>query len=159
MTYTIVKRPEYRAAGLRWEGAYVEVPQLKEMIHTLRNRAHELGKSGESNMQLGLSFHVRPDGFLHYSAYEVGRDQKVPDDMIEIIIPEMTYVTAKHHRGEDIGLTYHKIDLWLKESDYKPFTDASVEYFDVLPIKHETYPPDRDESDPHFDIFIPVEKK
>ncbi|MGM0750653.1 MAG: hypothetical protein ACQET6_01920 [Bacillota bacterium] len=34
-----------------------------------------------------------------------------------------------------IGLTYHRIYQWLKESEYDPYRGPNVEYFDALPIK------------------------
>lgn len=155
----LVDLPAYRAIGLTWEGPYTEVPELKRLIEKMSQRIGELKGALKPELQLGLSYHVRPDGFLHYSVYEVKSDQIVPKDMIEINIPAMTYFKTHHRKGENIGHTYHHIYQWFKDSDYKPYRDPDVKYFDDLPIKHERYPFDRDLEDPHFDILIPVVKK
>lgn len=157
--YEIVERPAYRAMGLKWEGSFEEIVDLRAVIAEVKSRAGEL-KAVEPDMQLGLSYHTRPDGFTHYSVYEVEGDQELPEGMIEIEIPAMTYLATHHKKGEEIGVTYEKIHQWLAENHYKPYADEAVNYFenDELPIKHECYPADRDEEDAHFDILIPVEK-
>lgn len=157
--YEIVKLPAYRAAGFKWEGSYTEVNTLKEVIKSARNRVNELDGAVNPNIQLGLSYHLRPDGFVHYSVFEITEEQQIPDGMIEIYVPEMTYVKAHHKKGEDVGRTYANILHWLKESAYVPYVETNVKYYDELPIKHERYPSDQDMNDPHFDIFIPVVSK
>ncbi|MGM0863238.1 MAG: GyrI-like domain-containing protein [Bacillota bacterium] len=157
--FEIVEIPSYKAVGLKWEGSYNEIPELKRIIHHMSQRVNELVGALHPQIQLGLSFHVRPDGFLHYSAYEVCEDQAIPKDMEEITIPAMSYLITHHKKGDDIGHTYHRIYQWFKESEYQPYREPNVEYFDDLPIKHERYPSDRDLKDPHFDILIPVLKK
>ncbi|QDP38967.1 GyrI-like domain-containing protein [Radiobacillus deserti] len=159
MRYEILKKPEYRAIGLRWEGSYQEIPELKETIRMVNERRQELEHAVEPDIQLGLSYHLRPDGFVHYSVYEVTEEQRIPEGMLEIRVPEMTYLTTKHEKGQDIGQTYMDIDRWLKSSDYQPFQEADKDYYDSLPIKHERYPEDRDMADPDFEILIPITKK
>ncbi|RLQ94367.1 AraC family transcriptional regulator [Falsibacillus albus] len=159
MQYQIVTIPAYRGIGLKWEGAYSEVDELKKMIASMQGRVSELEHALHPELQLGLSYHLRPDGFVHYSVYEVDEKQQVPEGMIEINVPEMTYFTTHHAKGESIGGTYSKIHQWMDENDYHPYGEAEVEYFDSLPIKHERYPHDRDVDDPHFDIRIPIVKK
>lgn len=152
----IVTIPSYRAMGLKWEGAYAEVPQLKDVIVQMGNRANELRYVKNPKTQLGLSYHLRSDGFVHYSVFEVDEQQELLPGMIEIIVPAMTYLLVKHPKGKDIGATYTQIYQWFKERDYQPFKEESIEYFDDLPIKHERYPVDRDLENPHFDILIPI---
>lgn len=158
-SFELVDIAAYKAIGMKWEGAYSEVPDLKNVIHSMSRRVKELEGITQPVVQLGLSYHVRPDGFLHYSVYEVDSEQEVPEEMVEINIPAMTYFKTHHKKGEEIGRTYHRIYQWLKESQYKPYRDPNVAYFDDLPIKHERYPHDRDLKDPHFDILIPIERK
>ncbi|MFO1446208.1 AraC family transcriptional regulator [Bacillus sp. Bva_UNVM-123] len=157
--YEIVEIPAYRGIGLRWDGAYTEISSLKELINQMSSRVGELEDAVDPKLQLGLSYHVRSDGFVHYSVYEVSEEQQIPNEMIEINIPKMTYLMIKHNKGQDIGETYGKIYQWFKENDYLPYKETNVEYYDDLPIKHERYPNDRDLNDPHFDIFIPITKK
>lgn len=63
----------------------------------------------------------------------------------------MTYLVAKYN-GESIEGTYENIMKWIKESDYTPFKEEGVDYYDELPIKHEKYL--NGESD--FEILIPI---
>ncbi|ADU28864.1 GyrI-like domain-containing protein [Evansella cellulosilytica] len=156
--YKVVKIPAYRAIGLKWEGSWSEISGLKEVIQEAGDRREELSHIVAPVVQLGLSYHTRQDGFTHYSAYEVTREQEVPDGMIEIDIPEMTYLVTNHKKGGNIGKTYDDIAQYLKESNYEPYRDETVP-FENLPIKHEKYPLDRDLDDPHFEILIPIEKK
>lgn len=158
--FLIVKMKAYRAIGMMWDGPWSEIQQLKKMIHTMSERVGELTHLVEPNIQLGLSYHYRPDGFTHYSMYEVTEEQSIPANMIELRVPELTYFVTKHEKGEDIGGTYYKISRWLMDSNYKAYKESNVNYFeDVLPIKHEKYPHDRDLQDPHFEIWIPIIEK
>lgn len=159
LNYEIVEVPLYRGIGLKWEGAYTEVSTLKKVIDNMNSRAGELEHAVNPEVQLGLSYHLRPDGFVHYSVYEVDEKQQLPNGMIEINVPQMTYLMTHHQKGQDIGETYEKIAHWFKESEYAPYVEEGVEYYDDLPIKHERYPKDRDLNDPNFDILIPIIKK
>ncbi len=152
----IVTIPSYRAMGLKWEGPYGDVPKLKEVILRMGKRVNELRFVKNPETQLGLSYHLRPDGFVHYSVFEVDDQQEIPPGMIEVNVPEMTYLIVKHPKGKDIGVTYTEIYQWFKGCDYQPLKENGVEYFDDLPIKHERYPVDRDLEDPHFEILIPI---
>lgn len=155
----VVTKPAYRAIGLVWEGPWSDLSQLKATIEEMRKRVGELEMAIDPKQQLGLAYHTRPDGFTHYSVYEVNQDQNVPIGMIEIHIPELTYLVKQHEKGQDIGHSYSTIAQWLSESNYKPFIDKDVTYFDELPIKHEVYPADRNLQNPHFEIRIPIVKK
>jgi predicted transcriptional regulator YdeE len=156
--YEIIKIPAYRAIGLKWDGPYSEVSTLKTLIYGMNERVGELDCAVNPDTQLGLSYHLRPDGFVHYSVYEVSEKQQIPSGMIEINVPEMTYLITHHKKGQNIGQTYENIAQWIKENDYEPFVDRGVEYYDELPVKHERYPDNRDLNDPHFDILIPIVK-
>ncbi|MBP1949628.1 GyrI-like domain-containing protein [Virgibacillus litoralis] len=160
MNYEIVKIPAYRAVGLKWEGTFSEiVPNLKNVIQQMENRADELDDKVNPNVQLGLSYHVIENGFAHYATYEVSEEQEIPDGMIEIKVPAWTYVKTTHNKGEDISNTYTNLHKWLFNSDYTAYREANVTYHDpYMPIKHEHYPVDRDPNDPHFDIYIPIVK-
>nr|WP_302328431.1 GyrI-like domain-containing protein [Salirhabdus salicampi] len=155
-----MKIPSYRAVGLKWDGPWTEIKYLKETIQEASRRVIELKHAVNPSEQLGLSYHLRPDGFTHYSVYEVSHKQQVPPRMEEIIVPEMTYLVTKHEKGNRIEETYEKIKNWIMESEYEPFKEGDATYYnDFLPIKHEKYPADLDRNDPHFDIFIPIVKR
>lgn len=161
MSYEIVSLLAYRAVGLKWEGTFSEiVPDLKNIIQQMEDRANELEFKMNPNIQLGLSYHVIENGFAHYSVYEVSEEQEIPEGMIEIKVPEWTYVKTKHYKGKDISKTYTNLHQWLFDSDYTTYREDGVAYYDpYMPIKHEYYPVDRDRNDPHFEIYLPIVKK
>ncbi|MEK5443422.1 MULTISPECIES: GyrI-like domain-containing protein [unclassified Fredinandcohnia] len=161
VSYEIITLPGYRAVGLRWEGTFSEiVPSLKNVIRQVEERVKEIDHKVNPNVQLGLSYHVIENGFVHYAMYEVSDKQELPKGMIEIEVPELTYVKTTHNKGEDIEQTYTDLHKWLFDSEYIPFREEGVDYYDpYMPIKHERYPVDRDPIDPHFDIYIPIVKE
>jgi predicted transcriptional regulator YdeE len=154
--FEIIIIPAYRAIGLKWEGPYNEVVNLKKVIDEMSGRVKELEYAVQPEIQLGLSYHLRPDGFVHYSVYEVDGEQQIPVGMVDIHVPEMTCLKVHHNKGQNIGQTYSNIHQWVKENDYVPYVELGVEYYDDLPIKYERYPSERDLQDPHFDILIPI---
>ena len=161
MSYEIITLPAYRTVGLKWEGTFSEiVPNLKNVIQQVEDRADELENKVNPNVQLGLSYHLIENGFAYYAMYEVSEEQEIPDGMIEIWVPESTYVKTTHNKGDDIQKTYTDLHQWLFDSDYTAFREAGVDYYDpYMPIKHEHYPVDCDPINPHFDIYIPIVKK
>ncbi len=161
MNYEIITLPGYRAVGLRWEGTFSEiVPNLTNVIRQIEERANDLDDKLNPHVQLGLSYHVIENGFVHYAVYEVSDSQEIPDGMIEIKVPQLTYVKTTHHKGEEIQKTYTDLHEWLFDGDYTAFREPGVVYYDpYMPIKHEHYPVERDPNDPHFDIYIPIVKK
>ncbi|RDI45676.1 GyrI-like domain-containing protein [Falsibacillus pallidus] len=159
LEFEILELPAYRAIGLKWDGAYSEASTLGTVIQKMSERVHELEGAVNPDVQLGLSYHTRVDGFVHYSAYEVSEKQDVPEDMVEIRVPAMTYLFMHHSKGSDINDAYTKVYNWFNDHDYIPYREEGKEYFDHLPIKHERYPKDRDVNDPEFDILIPIIKK
>ncbi|MFF2793850.1 GyrI-like domain-containing protein [Lysinibacillus xylanilyticus] len=161
MSYEIITLSAYRTIGLKWEGTFSEiVPNLKNVIQQVEDRADELENKVNPNVQLGLSYHLIENGFVHYAVYEVSEEQEIPKGMIEIWVPEWTYVKTTHNKGEDVQKTYTDLNQWLFDSDYTAFREAGVDYYDpYMPIKHEHYPVDRDSNDPHFNIYIPIVKK
>ena len=161
MCYEILTLPAFRAVGLKWAGTFSEiVPNLKNVIQQSEERADEIEYKVNPSVQLGLSYHVVENGFAHYAVYEVSDEQEIPEGMVEIKVPEWTYVKTVHNKGKDIQKTYTDLHQWLFDSDYTTFREVGVDYYDpYMPIKHEYYPVDRDPNDPHFDIYIPVVKK
>ncbi|MFD2638524.1 GyrI-like domain-containing protein [Piscibacillus salipiscarius] len=158
--WSIVTKPSYRSVGLKWEGTFQEIPSLKRVIEDMKGRAYELEYKINPSVQLGLSYHTVEDGFAHYSVFEVSDEQEVPVGMVELQVPEWSYMYTAHHKGDDVVQTYNYLHNWLAESDYEVLKEEGCTYYDPhMPIKHEYYPIDQDPNDPHFDIFIPVVKK
>lgn len=50
--WRIVTRPAYRAVGMKWEGTFQEVPELKKVIHQMRQRVDELEHAVNRDVQL-----------------------------------------------------------------------------------------------------------
>ena len=161
LSYEIVTLPAYRTVGLKWEGTFSEiVPNLKNVIQQVKDCADEVGNKINPHVLLGLSYHVIENGFVHYSVYQVSEEQEIPDGMIELRVPEWTYVKTTHCKGKDVQKTYTDLHQWLFDSDYTAYKEAGVVYYDLnMPIKHEHYPVDHDPNHPHFDIYIPIVKK
>lgn len=161
MSYEIITLPAYRTVGLKWEGTFSEiVPNLKNVIQQVKDRSDELENKVNPNVQLGLSYHVIENGFVHYAVYEMSEEQEVPDGMIELWVPEWTYVKTTHNKGEDVQKTYTDLHQWLFDSEYTAYREAGVDYYDsYMPIKHEHYPVERVPNDSNFDIYIPIVKK
>ncbi|MFA1822384.1 GyrI-like domain-containing protein [Virgibacillus oceani] len=157
VVYEIKKLPAYRAMGLKYEVPFTEIETITDVIQNSIRRVDEFEYAVNKDKRLGLSYHLRPDGFVYYSAYEVRDEQQVLEGMIEIRVPEMTYLVTTH-TGGSIEETYGKIMDWISGSDYVPFKEQGTEYYDELPIKHEIHPSDSVTSDPHFDILIPIKK-
>jgi len=151
--YEVKTLPAYRAMGLKCDVSFTEIETIKEVIESSINRAEEFEYPVNLEERLALSYHLRPDGFTYYSVYEVYDQQELPDNMVEIHIPEMTYLVVKH-KGDTIEETYEEIMKWLSKSDYEPFREKNVEYYDELPIKHERYVSGKTD----FEILIPINK-
>lgn len=158
-TFHIRTLPGYLLIGLKWEGPYTQVNELKHTIKNMHKRSTELKDIIDSQKKLGLSYHTRPDGFVHYSGFQVKENTEIPLGMIDIYIPELTYLITLHQAGDDIGKTYMKIYHWLKDCAYIPYTEPNIEYYDDLPIKHEVYPVHQDLDQPHFNIMIPITRQ
>jgi predicted transcriptional regulator YdeE len=80
--------------------------------------------------------------------------------MIEIKVPEWSYVRTTHYKGNNVQKTYHDLHHWLDHNGFNGLREAGVQYYEpYTPIKHEYYPIDRDPKDPHFEIYIPIVKK
>ena len=159
LNYEIVTKKAYRTIGMKWEGSWKDITNLKGMIVTMSNRSKELSGAIDPTHQLGLSYHVRNGGFIHYSVYEVNDEQKIPEGMIEFFVPESMYVHVSHPKGKSIGQTYHDIFEWIEKSKYQLKLDKDTKYYDPLPIKHEVYMSGRDLNNPYFEIYIPIEEK
>jgi predicted transcriptional regulator YdeE len=97
--YEIKKLPAFRAMGLKCDISFTEITTIQDVIQSSISRVDALEFAVNKGIRLGLSYHLRPDGFVYYSAYEVREEQQLPVDMIEIHVPEMTYLAAKYNGG------------------------------------------------------------
>lgn len=158
--YEIKEIPACRAMGIKCDVSFDEIETIKNVIQTLESRVHELPYAINKEIRWGLSYHLRPDGFTYYSVYEVTDQQQLPDNMVEVNIPKMTYLTTKYEGGS-IEEIYIKMKNWVDESqeEYKLFTEVDVTYYDELPIKFEKHTQYSDPNQLHFEVFIPLVKR
>ena len=159
LNFDIIELKAYRTIGMKWEGTWKEITELKDMIKKMSERVGELKTAVNPEHQLGLSYHTKNGGFVHYSVYEVAESEEIPKDMIEFRVPESLYVHVSHPENQSIGQTYHDIFDFIDHSEYKLKLDPNTKYYDPLPIKHEVYSSGRDLNNPYFEIFIPIEKE
>lgn len=152
LNHQIKKLPAYRAMGLKCDVSFTEMEVIKDTVQSSMSRVGELEYAINKDIRLGLSYHLRPDGFVYYSVYEVQEQQQLPEDMVEINIPEMTYLVTKHKDGS-IEETYLKIMEWIRDNEYKVFKESGVDYYDELPIKYEKHI-----NESPFEILIPIVK-
>lgn len=153
----IVKKKAYRAVGLKWSGSWSEITELQDVIKRVRERSREIIHVAEQGVQLALSYHTRPDGFILFSGYEVSAEQEIPAGMTEFFVPELTYVVTTHIGG-NITETYKTIARWIKDNGFTPYKEPNITYFDLLPIKHEKYLFEGGKQHPHYEIWIPIER-
>src|SRR5690554_837717 len=137
--FKIVEKKGYRAIGMQLSVAWSEVRKLQPFVSEMSERVNMLPYAVEPNKQLGLSYHNRPDGFTHYSMYEVLKEQEVPEGMIEKRIPSLTYLVTEYRMNENSAEIYNNILAWLNDNGYQPYVESGATYFDALPIKHEKY--------------------
>ncbi|GAB2557343.1 GyrI-like domain-containing protein [Gracilibacillus alcaliphilus] len=157
LKYEIKQIPAYRAMGLRGDISFQHIEAIADLIHTSITRVDELQYVVNKEVRLGLSYHLRPDGFTYYSVYEVQKSQPLLEGMVDIHVPEMTYFVTSH-QGGSVEATYQQIMEWFKESEYIPLREEGITYFDELPIKHDIHHRTSNPNDPHFEIRIPITK-
>lgn len=153
MKFEVKTIPRYRAMGLKCDVSFTDFERIKDTVESSINRLNEFDYVVNPETRLGLSYHLRSDGFTHYSVFKVTDEQPLLDGMVEINVPEMTYLITEH-TGDNIESTYHNILKWIEESEYTPYKEQGVEYFDDLPIKHESFI----EGSTNFEIRIPITK-
>lgn len=159
MSYEIVEKPAYRAMGLKTEVMYNNVSGLQKALHSMKNRINEFQFMLDASTQLGLSYHLHPNGYVHYAAFKVDARQPLLKGMVELHIPAFTYVKTRHRFKQEISKTYQALEEYLSQSPYSPYTDKQTAYFNSLPIKHESYSIENEHEVEAFDIWIPVKKK
>ena len=155
--YTIVKKPSFTTIGLKWEGTFseAEAGAIKSVMKEMHERMSEIDHVVHSDSLIGLSYNASAgkDRFTHYSTVEVKEKSNVPPGMVQLTIPETTFVTTKHEKGKNIQASYEKIYQWIEENGYKASSE-DLTHVEVYPAKPDTYT-----DDPEFIIMIPVKRR
>lgn len=158
----IVKKPSFQVTCLKWEGGFRQAAKgrIRDTIKEFIDRGEEVKNPKDTSRMWGLSYHTMPDGFTHYTGYEVEGEAELPDGMEAVIVPEYTYAVYPHRKGQDIGSSYAHLSHWIEENGYEPYKEEDLPDYDPLPMKFELYNYENILSQvPEFDIYIPVTKK
>lgn len=156
LTFNLVNLPKTRTIGMRWEGTWKEINSLRRVIRKMAQRVDELDGALSPKEHIGLSYHDKNNGFVHYSVFAVDENQTVPEGMIEWMIPESFYVHVTHPKNESIGNTYNALYEWILKSKYQLKLASDIKYYDPLPIKYEIYERGLPISRSKTEIYIPI---
>jgi predicted transcriptional regulator YdeE len=148
----IVTKPAFHAVGIRWEGTFAEAGAggIRKVMKEMQDRLHEIEHVINPKFLLGLSYHMRPDGFTHYSVVEVGEVDKIPEGMVAISVPSLTYATCQHIRGQEIERSYKNIYEWIAGMGYSLY-EGDLAHYEEYPIEQDPY-----STEPEFKILIPI---
>jgi len=152
----LIRKEAFQAVGLRWEGTFAEAGAggIRAVHRTLQERLAEIPHAIHTDTMLGLSYHAFPggDGFVHYAVVEVERIDQVPDGMVTVSVPDLTYAARSHHKEQSIDQSYNNIYAWTKEQSYSEYNPDHLTHFEKYPMSQDPYA-----DNPEFMIMIPVQ--
>ncbi|TDF94473.1 GyrI-like domain-containing protein [Paenibacillus piri] len=150
---TLVTKRSFQAVGIRWEGTFAEAAagDIQAVHAEVKNRLHEIKHVPDPELLLGLSHHLAEGRFTHDAVLEVSRVEEVPEGMIAVTIPELTYAMYEHKRGQNIDASYKNIYAWIKEQGLE-LHKGPVTHFEQYPMSNTLYM-----EEPAFTIMIPVQ--
>lgn len=150
----LVTKESFHAVGLQWEGTFAEARAGGiRVIHTeMQRRLQEIKNVLHPHTLLGLSYHNTGDGFIHYAVVEVDNIEDIPEGMISITLPTLTYAKCEHTKGQNIDTSYNNIYAWIENQGYKLLKE-DITHFEKYPMDQDPY-----SKDPEFVIMIPIEK-
>jgi len=152
----VTRKPAFQAVGLKWEGTFAEAGAggIRAVQRTLQERLAEIPHAIHADTLLGLSYHAAPggDGFIHYAVVEVERIEEVPEGMVTISVPALTYAACSHRKGQSIDQSYNNIYAWIAEQGYSEYKPDHLTHFEQYPMSQDPYT-----DDPEFMIMIPVQ--
>ncbi|WP_099159081.1 GyrI-like domain-containing protein [Virgibacillus ndiopensis] len=153
----VMSKKAFHAVGLKWEGTFVEagaggIRKIQEQMH---KRIEEVSNVLNPETLLGLSYHTQPNGkgFTHYAVVEVESVESIPEGMISISVPTLTYATCEHKTGQSIEQSYNNIYTWIEKEGLKENNVDDLTHFEKYPMSQDPY-----NKDPEFTIMIPVIK-
>ncbi|MNH71314.1 Bacterial transcription activator, effector binding domain [compost metagenome] len=151
---TIMEKPAFLAVGIKWEGTFAEAGAggIRQVIQQMHDRLHEIQHVSDPNTLLGLSYHVTESGFIHYSALQVSAVHEIPEGMVSISVPALSYARLEHRKGQNIDKSYEQIFAWIEEQGYKK-APGDLTHCEEYPIEQDPYT-----GDPEFNILIPILK-
>lgn len=158
MRYRIEEKKPFRIVGIRIplredsEYNFKIVPQFwNEILDTPSfDKICSMAKSDFQNV-LGISFYIDPQNIYYYIA--VRTDEPIPEGMVELKIPEATWVVFESdgHFKESVPKIFKNfLTEWLPFSGYEY---ANLPDIEVYPINYN------DQKESHVEVWIAVKKK
>jgi predicted transcriptional regulator YdeE len=149
----IITKESFHAVGLKWAGTFAEAGAggIRVIHIEMQNRLKEIKHVLQSDTLLGLSYHNIEGGFTHFAVVEVGKVEDIPNGMISLTHPTLTYAKCEHRKGQEIDASYNNISSWIESQGYKVHM-GDVTHFEKYPMHQDPYT-----KDPEFVIMIPVE--
>ncbi|PWW43363.1 MULTISPECIES: GyrI-like domain-containing protein [Paenibacillus] len=150
----LITKESFKAVGLKWAGTFAEAGAggIRAVQTEIQNRVVEIKHVIDLEKLLGLSYHINgEEGFTHYAVVEVDRVEDIPDGMMSITLPTLTYAKYEHKKGQNIDTSYNNINTWIENQGYK-LHKGDVTHFEVYPMHHDPY-----SKDPEFVAMIPIE--
>jgi predicted transcriptional regulator YdeE len=74
----------------------------------------------------------------------------IPQGMISIRVPALTYAKCQHTKGQNIDASYLNIFAWIEKHGYQ-LDKQDVTHFEEYPMAQNPY-----SNDPEFSIMIPI---
>lgn len=151
---TIVEKPAVQTVGMKWEGTFAEAGAggIRQVIQQMHERRQEIQHVSDPDTLLGLSYHVTEEGFTHYSVLPVSAVHEIPEGMVSISVPALSYARLEHRKGQNIDRSYERIFAWIEEQGYKK-APGDLTHCEEYPIDQDPY-----SEDPEFNILIPILK-
>jgi predicted transcriptional regulator YdeE len=145
----VVKKKAFRVVGMEWSSGRSEgnIPQLWERFIP---REDEIQGKSEPTVSYGLCISSANGDFTYVAGFE-SSEEKVPQGMIEISVPEQQYAVFTHTGkvsliSETFEMIYSK---WLPLNNLEPAKEINFELYDERFIT-----PDHD--DTQLDLYIPI---
>lgn len=153
---SITEKAAFTAMGMRWEGSFAEAGagSIRAMHQRFLAQYDTIPNRVPSPFFYGLSYHASPDaaGFVHYAVAEVSELTDIPDGMLKIEVPALTYARCVHRKGQSIDRSYQNIGAWIDAQGYR-LADTELTHFELYPLDQDPY-----SGDPEFTIMMPVVK-
>jgi predicted transcriptional regulator YdeE len=148
----IITKPQFQAIGLVWEGTFAEAGAggIRNIISQMHERLREIQHVVNPDILLGLSYHITPGGFTHYSVVEVEHTEHIPEGMKALTVPTLTYAKCEHARGQNVDQSYKNIFDWIEHQGYDLYKE-DMTHFEEYPMQQDPY-----DKDPEFRIMIPI---
>jgi predicted transcriptional regulator YdeE len=153
MEISIKKLDAFKAIGVRWQGTFQDARdgEIKRVMQQFYDQLGELPNKMDKTAILGISYHITENGFTYYICCKSDESSVIPNQMEEISVPTLEYVTCEHDPSGDIADTYSAVYKWIGENDYQENEEIDLKHLEVYPADYEPM-----NEPPRLTIHIPV---